>query len=585
MAVPAWFWPTGGNTARTVGSALSSAGIVLPDWRSNTSYTFNGVAFAAPVNGAASLYPGIAAITAGTAGDTWASTYNGPLLHLPGGAPTPSQTTMPANIYVGTAVAAADTYVVTSTGGLFDKTGVAIGPGLSVGPTWDLVAGASTLYTLRPATGFLGTYAATGGATGSIALPAALATPYCVAASGTFVAVGGASVSALISGAAQTSFALNPANPTLLLGVDNGASSIWIGSAANQWAFSTSISGTGTAVEAVWVPTGTQALVAAGSAIEVLGYSAGTLSLLQTLALSDVTDVIVMPSSVDALAVQEGSAQLSTLSAVAGIWSITGAITGQTGVQCAAVLSPTQAVAGVAGSVLIIDLLSGVWTPLTNIGVPFNVSQIAVDATGIIYAGGISGASGHLAVISGATVTGTGAWTGGISALVVEAAQVVIVDPTAVLIRTFGSDNGATWTQRMTQALPAGFTGAGIAGQSVFISSTSSTEIFNFGAPYSLVPVLTGAAGFWNGSAWTTGALGLGQVPSAITIDGGGNAHVATVQNNLYQVTAAGVVTSGIVPQYVGQTQDVPLGVSSLCVSGAHLYAATSMPGVLVQVS
>lgn len=581
MAVPAWFWPANGDTAQTVGSALSSAGIVLPDWRADTFKVFDGTGFATTISGAAVLYPGGAAITSGGAGDSFTASYNGPISHLIGGDISVHQVAMPANIYAGITTAGSDTYAVTSTGLLLDKTGAAIGPGFAASPTWGLAGSGTTLYTMRPSTGDIGTFTASSGATGSIVLPAALALPYCMAVSGAVVAVGGTSMTTLTSGAGQTAFTLNPANPTLLLGVDNGTATIWLGSTPGHWALSTSLGGIGEAVDASWVPTGTQALVTNGSAVEVLGYSAGTLTLAQTLTLANAGGVVVMPTSADALVCQPGSNQYSTLTASLGVWNVTGTSSADAGIGPVVMVSPSQVAIGMSGSVLLVNFAAGVWTPLLNVAVPFTVTQVAVDSNGTIYAA----SAGHLSVIVNHAVVGTGTWSGSAGQMLIVAGQVIIPDPLSGLVRIFGTDNGTAWTQRATLPIPGAYTGLGSAGEDLFIAGTGGTVLYNFGAPYALVPVQTGAAGFWNGSAWTTASLGVGQVPSAITIDVSGNAQVATVQNNLYAVTPGGGVTPGIVPQYAGQTQDVPLGVSSLCVSGTHLFATTSMPGVVVQVA
>lgn len=577
MSVPAWFWPVGNDAARAPAAALASGGIVLPSWVDGSFFQFGGT-FGAVTTLTPAIYPGASSIAQGASGDISFVNYVGPLVHVLGR--TVTKRAMPSGaVYTGIAVAASAPYVVTSSGALLNSTGAAVGPGLGLAPAWEL-AGTSTLYTLLAAQNELGVFTASTGATGTLALPAPLATPYCVAVSGSLVGVGGTAASTLVSGAGLTALAQNPANTSLLLGVKNGTAIIWLSPGTNLWPVSTSLSGIGAATAVAWTPSGVQALVSAGNSVEVLGYSAGVLSLAQTLSVSGAGQLFAASTGTDAIVVQPGLNQATTLTAAGATWSLATTVTGLSGAGPLVALSGTKVAIGVTGNVQIVNLAGGVWSLGAMIPLAFTSTSLAVDPQGALYAVG----AGSLAVISGTTVTGTGTWSGSASGAFATANQLVVLDPSINAGRVFGSDNGPTWTQRTTVAIPAAFTGAGRAGQTFFIAGSGAAQLYNFAAPYELKAVPVGSAGIYNGTAWTTAVLPVGQVPSAAAFDPAGNLLVSTVQNNLYEMTPGGVLTVSTIAQYAGQTQDVPLGVSSLVVSGALLYAATSMPGVLVQV-
>ena len=149
----------------------------------------------------------------------------------------------------------------------------------------------------------------------------------------------------------------------------------------------------------------------------------------------------------------------------------------------------------------------------------------------------------------------------------------------------FGLASSGALTQQSSMPLAIGTTGLALSETTLFAMQASGTALYGFsGSPYALTPALSGIAGFWNGSAWTTKGLGVGHLPAAIGLDASGGAWVATVQNTLWHVASDGtVLSSGILQQYPGQAQTVPLCSSALLVASGGVYVATSIPGVLVE--
>jgi hypothetical protein len=155
------------------------------------------------------------------------------------------------------------------------------------------------------------------------------------------------------------------------------------------------------------------------------------------------------------------------------------------------------------------------------------------------------------------------------------------------MIRVFGLASPGALTQQWTGALAAGSqVGLGLSYTTLFVGGSGSTQTYGFsGMPFALTNVLSGAIATYNGSSWTTYPLGIGHLPSAMTYDAAGNLQVVTAQNTWWTLTTGAVLSSGIVPQTTGQIQGVPLGPSSLLPLSGHLYCATSLAGVLIQLT
>jgi hypothetical protein len=149
-----------------------------------------------------------------------------------------------------------------------------------------------------------------------------------------------------------------------------------------------------------------------------------------------------------------------------------------------------------------------------------------------------------------------------------------------------GLTSPGIWTPMGSAALALGASvGLGLSQTTLFVLGSGATVTLGFsGTPYALSPVLAGAVGQWNGSAWTTTVMGVSYTPSAVGFDASGNAWVATVQNDLWSVTSGGVVlTAGVVAQQPGQAQTVPLGASDLLAASGQMWVSTSVAGMLIE--
>lgn len=128
-------------------------------------------------------------------------------------------------------------------------------------------------------------------------------------------------------------------------------------------------------------------------------------------------------------------------------------------------------------------------------------------------------------------------------------------------------------------------TGLALVGNTVWVLGPAAVPLYGWGGPFELLHVRTGVASIYNGTSFATAVLGNAHVPSAVTWDVSGTAWVATIENDLYNISAAGAVISRTtIPPYTGQHSGVPLGISAMTWwTDNHLYGASSLNGLLVQ--
>ena len=229
-----------------------------------------------------------------------------------------------------------------------------------------------------------------------------------------------------------------------------------------------------------------------------------------------------------------------------------------------------------------LSLLNGAWEASGSISVNFDVTSLAVDTVGGLYACGTSGSVGYLEVyFSGVAVGGT-SWTGGASAIAWYEGQIAVLDPVNNLIRTFGLINGQ-YQQVNSYAAPSGANLFMSLPQTWFLGGSALWEM-NWGAPYVLERTQTAVAAVYNqsSSTWAQAALGRGQRSFATTFDSSGLWYIATDANVLWVIEPDGSISSQTtIPVYSGQQQTTPLGLSGLLWDGGTLYGSSCLNNAL----
>ena len=144
------------------------------------------------------------------------------------------------------------------------------------------------------------------------------------------------------------------------------------------------------------------------------------------------------------------------------------------------------------------------------------------------------------------------------------------------------------WTQQAAKTLSLGASiKLALSETTLFAMGSGSTVTYGFsGTPFTLTPVVSGVAAQLVGGAWRVTGLGVGHTPNAMTYDASGNLRIATTQNNILSLSPGGTIMSTIpIAQIPQQDQSVPLGVSAMMVSPSGIYCATSIAGVLTEIS
>jgi len=411
-----------------------------------------------------------------------------------------------------------------------------------------------------------------GGVSGSVALPTAVGIPSCLAVSpdGSLAAVGGWQVAPPLSGMAAA--AIDPQGATTVLAVGSGDAVLWNapGALSEDWQQTQALSGLADLNAMAWRPDGSQALctdVVDGS-VQVLDYVAGVLSLSQTLSVAGACSVAVAGTSVNAVVAQSGTSQLTALSYAGTAWSPGAAVSGIPSPAAVASVGPSDVAVAYSGGVAYVSLDGGVWSLGAFVPLGFAPSVLAVDPFYRVFAAG----SGALAVVSGSAVQGSGSWTGAApTAIAVQDGRAVMAVPSDGLFRIFGESAPGAWTQQGSAALSLGAqVGLALSDTVLFAMGSGATNTYGFsGTPFAITPVTSGALSQWDGSSWTTTALGIGHNPSAVAYDQDLTAWIATVQDTFWSVASGGaVLSSGVVPTFSGQPQTTPLGTSAIGLFG-----------------
>lgn len=585
MTAPTWFWPASGAQARGIALASFGAGIAVADWTEPTLWPFSGSAFGAPIP-IGSGSQGFAGAVPDASGGVYAVTWDGTLWHVPSGG-TAASTTMPSGqVYVGVAYASGAAFAVAASGEVYISAGSPFAAFPL--PARSIVSSGSTIAGCMGASG-IATMNAGNGATGFIARPAGMTTLACAAmASGAPLAVAGWSVASYATGYAAG--ALDPQDTLLMLFVGSGNASLWQapGQYSDAWSPSGTIAGLANLTSVSWRPDGTQALCASpvSGVMQALEYAAGVLSLQQTLAVAGCCSIAIAGDSIDAVAAQSGLSQAMPLSFAGSTWSTGAAVTGLPGIVAVVPYGASGAVAAVSGALRYLNLTApGDWTLGGTVPLPFVPTAMTVDTFGQVYAAG----SGAVAMASGTTLLASGSWSGAApTSIAVQQGRVVMAVPGDGLLRVFGLSAAGALSQQSSTPLSLGAAvGLALSSTTLFALGSGSMVPYGFsGSPYALTPVHSGSVAFWNGSSWTATQMGVGHKPTAIGLDASGGAYVATVQNTLWHVASGGtVLSSGTLQTYPGQSQVVPLSVSSILATASGVFAATSIPGVLGQVA
>lgn len=565
--------------------AAFGGGIVIADWTTPSLWPFSGTAVTSPIVLATGT-PGLSAVaTDGTLG-VWAVGYNGGFWHYALGGLLASGSLPGGSIYIGCATVGGSGFFVNVSGHVYSSGSTAIG--IWPTPTATMISSGTTLFGLLAASG-IGTMQQGTGVTGLITLPTAITTPSCIAlaSAGLPLAVAGWKTAPTLSGAVAGAF--NDQTDLSVVGVGNGFAVIWTAPApfSDAWTQTNALTGLANLSNVVWRPDGFQVMAVSSAAAELqmLNYVTGALSLNQTLAVPGAIAVAPASDSLHALVAQSGLASALPIVFSTGAWSTGVAVTGVSGITNIVSFGPSGAVASTASGITYFTLATGTWSITAHINLGFIPSVLTVDQFNVVYAAG----SGSVAVCSGATVLGSGSWAGGqATSIVVQEGRVLIAVPSPDnALYIFGQSGPSTWTQMTSAALGLGTpVDLTLSDSTLFVMGAASTTTYGFsGTPFTLTPVLSGAAAQWNGSSWTPTILGIGHSPSACGFDASGNLRVVTTQNTYWVINATGGVNaSGQIAEYTGQFPNVPLSVSCMSPFASGMYYGTSLPGVLLTV-
>ena len=615
-----YLFPTSG-TSRAVSLTPWNQGLLYPEWDQPTLWYWNNATLTSvtiPVTGAG----GFSSIAVDGSGIAWAPQYYGNIVSFyPGNtfgvwpsfndvilgvAYVPTYNSL---YYLGATGNIYTSFVsgqplLSQTGGiLLSQTGQPLLSqaisGLVVGsfgsaPSWFFPTSGTTLFTLLPEIDAVGTFhltSASGGVSGFITAPNGIQ-PTCLTASApaSSIAIGGITNAALPAN--YTSLAGSVISP-VITAISTGSSQIDLYSAISWplWTLSQSITTTSNPNSVAWNPTGVQFGVSDSTAnvISIFNYIFNIASLSQTLTLTGASHLSFI-SKTSLAAIQPNNITAYGYSLLSG-WEFANTIS-LSGVTSLAPSLPSQAIAGFTSGLAFLAT-SPIGTTLTISSLsalPFTPQAVGSDQLSLNCAVGSQGGSGWLAIFQGQSLAATFNWPGSGASVAVYRDQILVADPSIPGLRIFGYFINQYRLISVITSVPTGLSQIIITpvtqyylGSTVFAVGTSGVYEYQFVSPWVVVNLPNGAVANYASGAWTTTTLGTYEQPSAIAYDLSGNLKVSTVQNTLYTISpTGGIITQEALPPYTGQASGVPLGISSMVVSGGALYGSSSLNGALV---
>lgn len=593
-------------------AAFGVSGAVIPAWYDKDAWLFNGstgpltqttisgvASSGSPVIGVSGF---VAATTDGASG-LYLCQHVGSLIHYASGGALTAYTLASGSAFVGATYLSSENapYALQESGSLYTLSGsslvpVAPNPAFSV-PSYSLHGSGTQLFTMLPTISGIGTFSLSSqasGTSGLISVPMSVLMCMTVSSSGSFpIVVGGWNQNSFASGFTSLSLATDPANNTIVLGAASGTGllSLWT-QASGTFSFNQSLSGLSNPSYVNWANGGTTAFVCdpVSGHVYDISYLLNTLSIAQTIALSGATQSAFTPAGDYALVTQPTQNQI-TIYHSSGTWSASGtlAVTGATSIL--SISASGMAIGGTSG-IFYANLVGSTWSLESSGALPFKATNLAVDTAGNIYATGISGGSGFVAVVSGTSLLASGSWAGSGDSVVWQQGQIVVADIVSSLIRIFQPiyslvSSQLSLSQINSYAIASGLTTLDFSTPYLLASASGITWLYQFDAPYSLAREQSGVVSIYNGSTWTTVSLGALHTPESIGFDTSGNISVATLQNDFYTISASGhsVISQSTITQDINQPQSTPIGVSRLLWLNGHLYGARSLNDSLVQIA
>jgi len=632
MASASYLFPNTNSPSRSIALTKYGSGVFVGEWDAPTTWYWTGTSYAGmSVTGVGTYGFSGAATDAGTG--AWAAQWSGYLIHFgaSGQAPLLSQTggvllsqtggvllsqqfspgnpslyQLPPGVITTGCVFVSSynkPYVISASGQIYTTSGTSsitgVGAPFATSPTWGLAGSGTTLFTLMASGDQLGVFNLTSsgnsGTTGFISVPITNITCLTANSSVSSVAVGGWGYTAIATGF-STMFGDSKANLTVGLIPSINLINVYSNSPWGTLSLSQSINGFGAPTYGNWSQDGLHILITdpISGVISVYNSIFGAISHGVDLFYPGVGGGVFLSAN-NFVVCQSGLNTVLSFYASGATW-VAGNTLSLSGASTVSMTTPFMAAVGYASGVAFTNITINTqsFKITSNTTLPFSPAAIASDSVGNTYAVGSKGPSGYLSIFTGQTINSNFSWVGSGSSVSVSQNQILVLDPSIPALRVFGYYAGSYQQISLITSLPSNVSGVYTSvntpfssGGVTFIYSSGATWSYQFVSPFGLVNIPNASVSVYHSGAWTTTVLGSGRIPSALTYDATGSLWVTTIQNDLYSVSATGAVLSHeVIPPYPGQLSNVPLGISSMLISGGasggFIYGASSLNGALV---
>lgn len=340
--------------------------------------------------------------------------------------------------------------------------------------------------------------------------------------------------------------------------------------------------------------TGTQLFACNPSSnnLQIFTYSNETLSISQTLSITNPTSVSFLPNNTYAFVTQGSSNEITVLINSSGSWSIVSPVLSNTGATSLTVISNSEFMATTTNAINIFEFVNNAWSLSSSISLSYTPTELLFDGNSTVYAIGVSGTTeSYLTSIVNNTVQDQISWTGTAQSFYWYNGVLSVFDSYNNNVQNYITVD-STLQYETVSSLPLYnpvITGSSAQYvQNIIIISSSTDSYFyenNWAHSNFITPVKYTGYSVYNGTSWTSNynLSSYGWVTS-ITSDTSGNFWLATSDNYIIEVSNTGTFTSASSISPVSSGLFPPLGISKMLWLSGHLYGISSIGAGLIQI-
>ncbi len=326
------------------------------------------------------------------------------------------------------------------------------------------------------------------------------------------------------------------------------------------------------------------------NALQIFTYTNQTLTLSQTLSITNPTGVYFIPNNTYAFVTQGSTNEITVLINNTSVWSIVSPVLTNDNANGISIVSDTEFIAATTNGVNVYNFISNSWSLSSGITLGYTPTSLTIDNDGTTFCIGLSGTSESvLTSIENNVVENQVTWSGVAQSFSWFNEILSIYDSYNNNVQTYATLNSLQFKHTSPLPLynPSVIGATAQYAQNIVIISNSTNSYFyeNVWINSNFIKSIkyTGYS-VYNGTSWTPSydLSEYGWVTS-ITSDTSGNFWMATSDNYLVEVSNTGSFISSNPISPVSANLFPPLGIAKMLWMGSHLYGVSSIGAGIIQ--